>query len=60
MGGLDTSNTYNGVIYGNGRFVCVGNSGYSYYSTNDTSWVSMNRLDNSSLYGVTPNKWNQS
>ena len=36
MTGLDTSKTYYGVTYGNDRFVCVGNTGLSYYNALNT------------------------
>ena len=32
------------------RFICVGNGGYSYYSTNGTSWVAMSGLSSASYY----------
>jgi hypothetical protein len=54
MSGLNTSKTYYSVAYGNGRYVCVGDSGTSYYSTDGVTWTAMTGLDTSSSYqGVT-------
>ena len=53
MSGLDTSNTYRDVVYGNDRFVCVGISGLSAYSTDGLTWQVMTGLDTSkNYYGV--------
>jgi len=44
--GIDAeSNVLNSVTYGNGRFVCVGNNGKSYYSTDGMHWNVMSGLD---------------
>ena len=54
MSGLNTSKTYYSVAYGNGRYVCVGDSGTSYYSTDGVTWTAMTGLDTSVNYqGVT-------
>ena len=54
MSGLDTSITYYGVTYGNGRFICVGASGNAYYSTDGETWTAMSGVDNPiTYYGVT-------
>ena len=59
MSGL-ASTYYYGVTYGNGRFVCVGYNGSSYYSTDGITWVAMSGLGTSrAYYGVTNNKWNE-
>ena len=50
MTGLDTSVNYYGVAYGNDRYVCVGASGKSYYSTDGLTWIAMTGLDTSSNY----------
>ena len=51
------SGTIRGVAYGDERFVCVGDSGLSYYSTNGESWTAMSGLNTSnSYYGVVSNK----
>lgn len=52
MAGLDTSADYNGVAYGMGRFVCVGTSGRSYYSTDARVWKPMSGLDAGVDYGA--------
>jgi hypothetical protein len=52
MSGLDTSKTYSGVTYGNDRFVCVGNSGLSAYSTDGVTWIATTGLDTSKNYGA--------
>ena len=44
MSGLDTSKTYYGVTYGNGRYVCVGDNGKSYYSTDGQTWTAMSGI----------------
>ena len=53
MSGLDTSKSYNGVTYGNGRYVCVGNDGLSYYSTDGLTWTAMTGLVVRNYLGVT-------
>ena len=50
MSGLDTSKTYQGVAYGNDRYVCVGYSSLSYYSTDGINWTAMSGLDTSKTY----------
>ena len=50
MSGLDTSKDYHSVTYGNGRFVCVGHSGSSYYSTDGLTWKSMSGLNSNTTY----------
>ena len=50
MTGLDTSVNYYGVAYGNDRYVCVGASGKSYYSTDGLTWIAMTGLDTSNNY----------
>ena len=47
MSGLDASNGYNAVTYGNGKYVCVGSYGKSYYSTDGLTWQAMTGLDTS-------------
>jgi hypothetical protein len=54
MTGLDTSVNYMAVAYGNDRYVCVGASGKSYYSTDGLTWVAMTGLSTANTYyGVT-------
>lgn len=50
MSGLDTSKNYIGVAYGDGKYVCVGASGKSYYSTDGLTWQAMSGLDTSIGY----------
>ena len=50
MSGLDTSVNCYGVAYGDGKYVCVGASGKSYYSTDGLAWTAMSGLDTSSNY----------
>ena len=50
MTGLDTSIAYKGVAYGNGRYVCVGESGFSAYSTDGITWQAMSGLNTSRRY----------
>ena len=45
MTGLNPKKDYNSVAYGNGRFVCVGNDGESYYSTDGKTWTPMTGLN---------------
>ena len=53
MSGL-TTNVYQGVTYGDDRYVCVGFNGSSSYSTDGLTWKTMNGLDTSkAYYGVT-------
>ena len=44
MTGLDASKYYYGVTYGDDRFVCVGQNGSSYYSTDGVTWNAMTGL----------------
>ena len=54
MSGLNTSKYYYSVAYGNGKYVCVGNDGSLYYSTDGKTWVSTSISGFSSyLWGVT-------
>ena len=47
---------YRDVTYGNGKFVCVGNNGKSYYSTNGITWTAMSGLKNTIYNAVTYGK----
>ena len=44
MNGLNTSYSYHGVTYGDGKYVCVGDDGLSYYSTDGITWTTMTGL----------------
>ena len=48
--GLDTSKSYYGLVYGNGRLIIVGQYGSSYYSIDGTTLIAMTGLDDTKYY----------
>jgi hypothetical protein len=53
MSGLDTANTRTDVTYGDGKYVCVGQTGRASYSIDGKTWSDMTGLTSKAYHGVT-------